>query len=61
MSEKSWNIRMLEGGFVVETYNSVPPPPGQENIGIGVQRRERIFADSGALLNYLHNELIGSN
>lgn len=58
----SWNIRKVEGGFVVETYVETAAPPGQENIvGVGLKRTERVFTDSAALLNFLHNELVGSN
>lgn len=58
----NWSIRRVEGGFVVETYVETAPPPGQENIvGTGVKCVARVFTDSTTLLNFLHNELAGSN
>ena len=61
MNGDNWDITRAEGGFIV--YVRKPSEESAEGAGeiVGRSHVPRVFADSSALLNYLHNELVGSN
>lgn len=52
MMIREWTIEEAEGGFIV----SYSKRSSEES-----NFSRRVFADSAALLNFLHNELVGSN
>lgn len=59
MNGDSYNITLAEGGFIVHVTKS-SKQAGKELV-LGGSYEPRVFTDSAALLNYLHNELVGSN
>ena len=59
MKGDSYNIQVAEGGFIVHV--SRHSEQAAESATMGGTYEPRVFADSSALLNYLHNELAGSN
>ena len=52
----SYNIVMAEGGYIL--YINRPSEGEPATLS---SSEVRVFTDSSALLNYLHNELVGSN
>lgn len=60
MNGDSWNIRKAEGGFIVDVNKQTSQPSDNVAAG-GFTYHPYVFADSSALINFLHNELAGSN
>lgn len=55
MNGDSYNIVRAEGGFIVNIGKNSDIP----NTISATIYTTRVFTDSAALLNYLHNELVG--
>lgn len=60
MNGDSYNILLAEGGFIVHVNKINRPNESVASSVIGTHE-PRVFVDSSALLNYLHNEFAGSN
>lgn len=60
MNGDSYQITVAEGGFIVQVNKASRSEEGAASTLCGTYE-PRVFADSAALLNYLHNELVGSN
>lgn len=60
MNSDRWSIQRAEGGFIVEVAVS-PDDREADVVGPGFSFKQMVFTDSAKLLNFLHNELVGSN
>lgn len=58
MGSDSWNIVRAEGGFIVHVSKETDQPLEE---ALGTPYKTHVFTESSALLNFLHNELVGSN
>jgi len=54
-NNRFWGIREATGGFTVD-YNEQPT---EQNSTVSPRYETLVFADSSALLNYLHNSFVG--
>ena len=59
MNGDSYNIIRAEGGFIVYANKQGDQP--SDSAMIGGSNSTMVFADSSKLLNFLHNEFVGSN
>lgn len=60
MNGDSYNITVAEGGFILHVNRASRSEEGSAST-LGGTYEPYVFADSSALINYLQNELAGSN